>query len=99
MCQSHIIFGSIAVLIVLKDVLSLYRSFGQCHIVPYNRFEHFVTERVIDNFSYALVECLALVKLGNNNATNTQVRVQAFLDNLNYACNLQIGRASCRERV
>ena len=28
MCQSHIIFGSIAVLIVLKDVLSLYRSFG-----------------------------------------------------------------------
>ena len=54
-----------------------------------NRFEHFITERVIDNFSYALVECLALVKLSNNNATNTQVRVQAFLDNLNYACNLR----------
>ena len=48
MCQSYIIFGSIAVLIVLKDVLSLYRSFGQCHIVPYNRFEHFITERVIE---------------------------------------------------
>lgn len=44
MCQSHIIFGSVAVLIVFKDILSLYRSFGQCHIVPHNRFEHFVTK-------------------------------------------------------
>ena len=40
-------------------------------------------KNVFDNFSYTLVECLALVELSNNNAANTQVRVQAFLNNLN----------------
>ena len=32
------------ILVVFKDVQTLYRSFGQCHIVPDDGLEHFVAE-------------------------------------------------------